>query len=244
MSRAPMTPFGTAAAKDPNHVYSEQELQASAAKKAMAKRYLQKRKKEFSAEAVNASKILSIPEVDQLKEKNDFDHRNYCGPAATKIIMYTWTWNLAVLPTMNEIGQGEQIDPTWGVFNWRVRDYLNNWLSANVPTYNWDYVESTDSTKADLKSFILWDIDANRGLESALWTQRDNGAFMNGWNHKAKHIVAIRGYETTPDWTQVYYVETGQAAQGYSGPFHQDVRLSTFFKYVNAFSATNNSQVW
>jgi hypothetical protein len=82
-------PIWNGGGKDPNHVYSEQELQASAAKKAMAKRYLQKRKKEFSAEAVNASKILNIPEVDQLKEKNDFEHRNYCGPAATKIILYT-----------------------------------------------------------------------------------------------------------------------------------------------------------
>jgi hypothetical protein len=62
-------PIWNGGGKDPNHVYSEQELQASAAKKAMAKRYLKERKKKLGAEAVNGSKILSIPEVDQLKEK-------------------------------------------------------------------------------------------------------------------------------------------------------------------------------
>lgn len=232
--------------KDPNHVYSEQELQASEAKKAIAKRYLKQRKKEFGVTAANGLKILNIPEVDQLKEKNDFEHRNYCGPAATKIILYTWTWNLGVLPTMNQIGQEEQIDPTWGVYNWRVRDYLNNWLSANVPSYNWDYVESINSTKGDLKSFIVWDIDANRGLESALWTGTATVSMLPGWPDtiKVRHIVAIRGYNVTTDWTQVYYIETGQAAQGYSGTFYQDVRLSKFFNHVNADSGSNNSQVW
>ena len=96
---------------------------------------------------------------------------------------------------MNEIGAGENIDPSSGVFNHDVCDYLNTWLDANVPSYNWDYVESTDSTKADLKSYIIWDIDANRGLESALWTyDQATNDYMPGWASKdVRHINAIRG---------------------------------------------------
>ena len=239
-------PVWNGGGKDPNHVYSKQELQASAKKKALAKRYLKQRKKELATNAMNSIKILNIPEADQLKEKNDFDHRNYCGPAATKIILYTWTLDLGVLPTMNEIGVDEEIDPGSGVFNHDVRDYLNTWLDANVPSYNWDYVESTDSTKADLKNYIIWDIDANRGLESALWTyDQATNDYMPGWASKdVRHINAIRGYVQNLNSTRVHYIEAGQSAQGYSGTFYQNVGLSRFFKHVNAHSGSNNSQVW
>jgi hypothetical protein len=147
---------------------------------------------------------------------------------------------------MNEIGQGEGIDPTWGVYNWRVRDYLNNWLSANVPSYNWDYVESKDSSKADLKSFIVWDIDANRGLETALLTKNDAGEALSGWpsNKIIRHITAIRGYVEGANYTQVHYIETGQSAQGYSGSFYQNLRITKFYNFVNADGGSNNSQVW
>lgn len=147
---------------------------------------------------------------------------------------------------MNEIGQGEQIDPTWGVYNWRVRDYLNNWLAANVPSYNWDYVEFINSTKAGLKSFIVWDIDANRGLETALLTRNDSNLVMLGWpaSRTIPHITAIRGYAEYANSTQIHYIETGQAAQGYSGTFYQNLGLSRFFSHVNAQSGSNNSQVW
>ncbi len=234
-------PVWNGGGKDPNHVYSEQEIKASKTKKATAKRYLKQRQKEFSGEAVTATKILNIPEVDQLKEKDDYEHRNYCGPAATKIILYTWTLDLGVLPTMNEIGAGENIDSGSGVFNHDVRDYLNTWLDANVPSYNWDYVESLNSTKADLKSYIIWDIDADRGLETALYI----GA-MPGWpaDKDVRHILAIRGYEVASNSTQIYYIESGQAAQGYYGTFYQDAGLKKFFKTVNAHNADNNSQVW
>ena len=116
--------------RDPNYVYSPQELEAIAAKKAKAKHYMQKKMARLSPEEPDVTNILYVPETDAFKEKNDYAHRNYCGPAATKIILYSWVGDGVALPTMNEIGQGEQIDPSWGVYNVAVRDYLNDWLQA------------------------------------------------------------------------------------------------------------------
>ncbi len=155
-------PIWNGGGKDPNYVPSEQERQASEARKAMAKRYLKARKKELGAEAVNGSKILNIPEVDQLKEK------------------------------------------------------------------------------------IVWDINANRGLETVLFTKYDDTLVMPGCptDRVIPHIVAIRGYEETMDRTKIHYIETGQAAQGYFGSFYQNLRLTKFYKFVNAQNGGNNSQVW
>lgn len=237
--------------RDPNYVYSPQELNAIAAKKAKAKHYMRKRIADLSTEEPEISSTLYVPETDAFKEKNDYAHRNYCGPAATKIILYTWVGDGVALPTMNEIGQGEQIDPSWGVYNWRVRDYLNNWLPDHVTPYNWDYVESTGSTKADLKSYILTDIDYGWGMESALWTGSEDGELMLGWETtrlNVRHISAIRGYRMSTTRFIVYYVESGQSAQGYYGSFYQQLSLTKFYKHVNAYYAdpnkNNNSQVW
>lgn len=227
--------------RDPNHVYSAQELKASAAKKAMAKHYLREQMAKLAPDEPEITNVLFVPETDAFKEKNDEAHRNYCGPAATKIILYTWVQDSIPLPTMNEIGQGENINPDWGVYNWAVRDYLNNWLAANLPSYNWDYVESINSTRGDLKSFVRWDIDAQRGLESALWT-----GGMPGWpaGKDVRHIVAIRGYVTSAKRFTVHYIETGQDKQGYYGSFYQQLSMANFYNAVNAHSGSNNSQVW
>ncbi|MBI4673076.1 MAG: hypothetical protein HY741_15585 [Chloroflexi bacterium] len=231
--------------RDPNHVYSAQELKASAAKKAMAKRYFHEQRAKLSPDETEVTNILFVPETDAFKEKNDDAHRNYCGPAATKIILYTWVQNSIPLPTMNEIGAAELVDQEIpGVKNWRIRDYLNNWLAEHVNPYNWDYVESINSTRGDLKSFIRWDIDAQRGLESALWT-----GGMPGWpaGKDVRHILAIRGYATSAKRFTVHYIETGQKAQGYTGPnntFYQQLPMADFYNAVNAHSGSNNSQVW
>ena len=231
---------------DPDYVPSQAELVAIAQKIAAADTHLQER---YGPDPESPESLgTHVLAIGTYREPNDYAHRNYCGPGATLVILSARLTRAQIydlvlpndstpttLELFDKIGSNEGIDPTWGVTNTKIRDELNRQLNT---TY-YSYVINT--TKANLKTYIVYDIDEGYALNTSLWT-----GGMAGWGTRdTKHVVAIHGYnETTTSSFYVYYTETSQSVQGYSGLYKNVVGLTSFYQRVKAHENNNNSQVW
>lgn len=219
---------------DPNYVFTPQELKAIALKQAQAKQYVEQMHAARPNQIQPYTAGYHAVYIGTYLEPNDYAHRNYCGPAATQVILST-RLPANQIPNIDQVGTDENIDPSWGVYNTAIRDELNRLLSTT-----W-YIYSVGNSQSTVWSDIVFDIDRNWSLDTSLYT-----GGMPGWGTRdVRHIVAIYGYyETSPGAGYVYYIETGQSAQGYSGSYGNVTGLSTFYGYISAHSGNNNTQVW
>lgn len=219
---------------DPNYVFTAEELKAIAAKQAQAKQYVEQlhaaRQNQIQPNTAGYHAVY----VGTYQEPNDYAHRNYCGPAATQVILST-RLPANQIPGINQIGTDEGIDPTWGVYNTAIRNELNRLLGTS-----W-YIYSVGSTQTTVMAEIELDVNANWSLDTSMYT-----GGMPGWGTRdIKHIVAIYGYYETGYYAgYVYYTETGQSTQGYSGSYGNVNTLPTFYSWISAHGGNNNSQVW
>jgi hypothetical protein len=208
---------------DPNYVYTAEELEAIAAKEALVEQHVQRR-------AGTRSIARKILRVGKWLEPNDWDHRNYCGPGATQVVLDARLpyWDV---PDIDTIGEEENIDPNSGVWLSDIKTVLNDRLNTT-----WYEVNGSGSGSS-LYNRITSDIDNDYALVTGCET-----GLMGGWNGRdVGHIVAVYGYWIWTGSNQyVYYTETAGSVAGYNGSYRQRATRQDFWGYV----AGNDTQVW
>lgn len=217
---------------EPNYAPTVQELKAITTKQALAKQYVEQ--KHVSSQIQPNTPGSHQVQVGVYREPNDYAHRNYCGPAATQVILSA-RLPANQIPDIDTIGRDENIDPNSGVYNTAIRNELNRVLNTS-----W-YVYSIGNSQTTVMADIIYDVDAGWALDTSMWTYG-----MPGWGQRdVRHIVAIYGYyESAPYSGSVYYTESGGSAQGSSGTYWNIQGLPTFYSWINAHAGNNNSQVW
>ncbi len=166
------------------------------------------------------------------KEPNDDEHRNYCGPGATQVALDARLPAMFV-PSIDTIGNMENIDPNWGVYMNDVMSTLNLILREydDIPNSNGfvAYELASPSSAWSLFNYVRWDNERWYATISGMYTDG-----MPGWQRKAYHIVAIFGLYYDSEYENFYkYAETSSQKAGYSGPFAQWADIWKFYQWYS-----------
>ena len=214
--------------------------------------------KENTTSFVTYYKILPLER--EWKQPEDKKYVNYCGPGATQVALDV-RLPASEVPSLDEIGQKENIDPSWGVYMVDVARTLNEILKAkgDIPNANGfqSYWVRQTTSKGDFSWRVKWDID--RGYATIAGVKTGG---MPGWSHNSFHIVAIYGMviesdvvpvgagteqinEAQMDVPQgkrywVVYAETASQRAGYTGTFQQWATVDTFY----GWHTRNNVIAW
>lgn len=155
---------------------------------------------------------------------------NYCGPSSTRLALSIY---LTDLPSLDEIGACENINPDWGVIMPNVTRCLNSYLNGSL------YQTGSATSKEEFFDWVKTDIDSGKVMLTGLMTGE-----IPGWKtNDVHHIVAIVGYDMSYEQSndiQIYYVDVSSSLAGYSGPYFNTVDLGWLWHQVRQ----NNSQSW
>ena len=175
-------------------------------------------------------KALNVGAIDEFKEPENWGYVNYCGPASTQVALRARTTNI---PTLDQIGQCELIDPSWGVYMSNVTPCLNSYLNT---TFYWTDVASSQDV---LWNWVKSDVDQGYAVLTGVYTPP-----MDGWNgHAAYHIITLYGYDysyQSSTYKMVNYVDTASEIAGYTGTYLNKVTLPDLWRFVSP----NNVQAW
>ncbi|MGC1377979.1 MAG: hypothetical protein WA821_17230 [Anaerolineales bacterium] len=207
-----------------NYRHTPAELAHLAAKDKLARAHV----KNLRVGAAS-SQYLNVGPAELYREPNDYDHRNYCGPSATRVAIRARTTNV---PGLETVAVAEHLTKTNGVYIWKIADYINKTL--NMGWY--EYAASNNS--GQFSSWAQLDVYYNYALITGVVT---NG--MPGWITTANHIVTVYGYNTA-NGTSISYVDTGSEIAGHKyskgGRYFNTKDLATFYQWVFYY----NQQIW
>jgi hypothetical protein len=173
-----------------------------------------------------------LPLEREWKEPNDEAHVNYCGPGASQVALDVRLPAMFV-PSIDTIGDMENIDPNWGVYMNDVMSTLNLILREydDIPNSNGfvAYELASPGSPWSLFNYVKWDNERWYATVSGVYTEG-----MPGWHKNAYHIVAIFGLYYNSEYENYYeYAETSSPTAGYYGPFSQWRDIWTFFDWYS-----------
>jgi hypothetical protein len=214
---------------DPNYVRTQGEIRQAAEKQRQAIIDFNERITE-SKSGVRPMGYMAGVSVGYYPEPNDYAHRNYCGPGATRVALSVRI-PADQMPSIDTVGTEENIDPNWGVYMTAVGATLNQHLGTS-----WYEVNGA----SDVNHFITrvsTDFNANYALVTGLTTSG-----LPGWGtYNTNHIVTVNGMYMG-DAYPTYYVDTASSYAGYSGNYNVSVSSATDF--FNNHVYYNNTQAW
>ena len=222
---------------DPCWQPSEEELAREKAKEQQAEGYFREHVLGGQPNAIGpnvipgSSKDLYVGADGQFKEPNDYAHRNYCGPAASQVVIRARTSNV---PDLETVASEEHLNPESGVSDQSIPPVLNSHLGTSH--YGFGVASSVDS----LLNWLGSDVDSGWAMITSLKTYGPDG-YLGGWVLNAAHIVALRGYSApVSGGVSVHYVDTASQYAGYYGSYFMSYDVNTFWNYVTL----SNGQVW
>ena len=179
-----------------------------------------------------SSKDLYVGADGQFKEPNDYAHRNYCGPAASQVVIRARTSNV---PNLETLASEEYLNPEWGVSDQSIPPVLNSHLGTS------HYGFGVASSVHTLLNWLGSDVDSGWAMITSLRTYYYASGYLGGWGIDAAHIVALRGYSApVSGGVSVHYADTAAQAAGYYGSYFMSYNVDTFWNYVTL----SNGQVW
>jgi Peptidase_C39 like family len=164
-----------------------------------------------------------------LIEPNTDPYVEYCGPAASRVLISAWTNNV---PTLDTLAAQEKTN----------QDKVGTWMSDMVDPVNQaigqNYYQSfAANSQGEFSNRIGWNIwQMNRPLITALQTADGNGNALNGWNSKntgIDHIVMIYGFDfRSPSIASIDYFETAGTDAGTSNTGINTIDYGLFWSLV------------
>lgn len=180
--------------------------------------------------------VVSYPEPNSLK------YVNYCGPAASRVLISGWTKNV---PSLSRLAREEHTvasGPNAGTLATNMPGPINKAIGTG---YYGDQRKAT--TQAIFSNRIGYDIAHGHPLITALMTGVPTGTgkqlWLNGWDYsklQVPHIVTIYGFDfTSPTQGKIYYMETAGTVSGTDETGPQEIDYQEFWTLVQA----NNVQL-
>ena len=174
---------------------------------------------------------LDLGTSGEYREPNEAAYVNYCGPASTRAALRA-RMPASEIPSLDSVGQCENIDPNWGVYMTSVTSCLNFYLNS---TFYWNGAASGATQLAD---WVKSDVLQNYAVVTGIYTVE-----IVGWYAPVYHIVTLYGYDFTYSSSadkQINYIDTASVMAGYTGSYFNKVDLSWLWDRVSQ----NNAQAW
>lgn len=162
--------------------------------------------------------------VSSYNEPNNYKHRNYCGPAASRVLISAWTNNV---PTLSTLATEEKTSAKNGTLMSNMVRPINNAIGQKY--YSIQYAGSQGAFSNMIGNDILGN---NHPLITGILTIYGSN-HLNGWSIKAKHIITIYGFDfTSPSVGYIYYYETGGTVAGTTATGSNSIDYNTFWTLV------------
>ncbi len=162
-------------------------------------------------------------------EPNDVAHANYCGPAASRVLIANWTNNIPSLDTMaseEKTNQGKT-----GTYIQDMVGPINQAIGQNY--YNWHQAGSQQAFSNMIGQDIL---EKHHPLITGILTIYGQ-AVLNGWDYSGfsvTHIITIYGFDfTSPNAGYIEYYETAGTVAGTNATGPNSIDYNTFWTLVS-----------
>jgi len=176
------------------------------------------------------SAMVSVGRYD---EPNSLSYVNYCGPAASRVLISNWTSNVPSLDTLaaeEKTNQGHT-----GTYLDDMVTPINNAIGTNF--YKNGGAASDQSDFSNRLGKVIY--DDHRPLITGIMTGIGN-IHLNGWSSAVTHIIAIYGFDfSSPTQGKIYYMETAGTVAGTTATGPQVMDYQSFWTLV----AANNIQL-
>jgi streptogramin lyase len=162
--------------------------------------------------------------VGSYNEPNDYQHRNYCGPGASQVLISAWTSNV---PDIQTLATEEQTNPNSGTLMKNMVSPINNAIGQSY------YSIYHASSQADFSNMIGRDIlDNHHPLITGIVTIYHNNQ-LNGWTISANHIITIYGFDfSSPTAGYIYYYDTSGTVAGTTATGPNRIDYNVFWSLV------------
>jgi hypothetical protein len=176
------------------------------------------------------SAMVSVGRYD---EPNSLSYVNYCGPAASRVLISNWTSNVPSLDTLaaeEKTNQGHT-----GTYLDDMVTPINNAIGTNF--YKNGGAASDQSDFSNRLGKVIY--DDHRPLITGIMTGVGN-IHLNGWSSAVTHIITIYGFDfSSPTQGKIYYMETAGTVAGTTATGPQVMDYQSFWTLV----AANNIQL-
>ena len=193
------------------------------------------RQSTFTVWAYNAGSYVGksgMVSVDPSPEPNNAKYDDYCGPAASRVLISAWTKNG---PSLSTLATEEKTDPNPPKSGTYISDMVTPINDAIGTKYYKDL--GSAGSQAALSYRIGYDILHGHPLITGIKTGVGS-TFLNGWDYsgfRVNHIVTIYGFDfSSPTQGKIYYMETSSPHAGTSKVGPQEINYQSFWILVHA----------